>query len=219
MRFGTVLFSLALATVATGAAEAQVQRKTWGGAWDHRFELGAHGGYVWTFSREVLYLATGGDVDVKDSGFFGFTADFVVRPDAQLELLYNRQSSTLTFQQFGSPVKSDVGDLSVEYFHIGGLGGRRQGKAFPFGSFTLGATRYATNLAGVDDVWRFSIIPGLGVKFYPGGRFSLRLQGRLPLSITDGGYGFACGGGGCYTSVGGTGNAQIDVGGGVAILF
>ena len=97
--------------------------------------------------------------------------------------------------------------------------GRRQGKAFPFGSFTLGATRYATSIQGADDSWRFSVAPGLGVKFYPGGRLSLRLHARLPLTLTEGGYGFACGGGGCYTSVGGSGNTQFDVGGGLGILF
>jgi hypothetical protein len=206
-----------------GAAEAQVRRSTWGGAVDHKFELGAHGGYVWTFSQDAYYgypyAYAGGDVDIKDSGMFGFTGDFVVRSDAQVELLYNRQNSTLTFEQYGTGVKTDVGSMATEYFHIGGLGGRRKGKSFPYGMFTLGATRYSTDYPDVDDEWRFSMILGLGAKYYPGGRLSLRVQGRLPVTFGDGGYGTWCGGGGCYTSVGGAGYTQFDVSGGASFLF
>lgn len=211
--------TLSLVCGAAAAAEAQVTRNTWGGAWNHRMELGGYYGYGWTFSREVFYLTTAGRVDVKDSDMYGFTADFVVRPDAQLELHYSRQGSTLQFEQYGSPVVSDVGALNTEYFHIGGLGGRRQGKAFPYGLFTLGATRYSTDLSGIDDEWRFSMMFGLGAKYYTGGRLALRIQGALPITFTDGGFGFMCGGGGCYTSVGGTGNPQFGVSGGASILF
>ena len=220
MRRLGILFSLMVLFVWAGDADAQARRRSWGGAMpENRFELGAHGGYTWSFSRDVYYLANSGRVDIKDSGHFGFTLDINVRPGTQVELLYNRQNSTLQFEQFGVPSKQDVTGMSVEYFHIGGLYGQRNDKVMPYGAFTLGATRYAFKQPGVDDSWKFSLMPGLGVKYYAGDRIAIRLQGRLPITITEGGFGFACGGGGCYTSAGGSGNTQIDVGGGLAILF
>jgi hypothetical protein len=184
----------------------------------HAVEIGAHGGYVWTSSLDVYYPPVDGKLDIQSGGFWGITADFNVRPGTQLELLYNRQDSKLTYQpRLG--IKEDIVDVNVEYWHVGGLQGIRRGNIMPFGSMTFGATRIDYAASGYSDTWRFSVIFGLGAKAYVNDRFGVRVQGRLPFTFVSSGFGLGCGTGGCYTTVGGTGVTQVDVSGGAFVMF
>ena len=66
------------------AALAQGSVSTANAAPPHRFEIGIHGGYVWTGARDAYYsTAVNGEVDLRDSAHWGITADFTVRPNAQ----------------------------------------------------------------------------------------------------------------------------------------
>lgn len=212
-----------LVILSHSTAEAQYRHAPSGTAMAHAVEIGAHGGYVWTFSRSVYYPLVDGTIDGKfdigSGGFWGITADFNVRPGTQLELLYNRQDSKVTFQpRLG--IKQDIVDVNVEYWHVGALYGVRRGDVMPFGSMTFGATRVDYAGSAYSDTWKFSIIFGLGAKAYVNDRFGVRVQGRLPFTFVDGGFGLGCGtGSGCYTTVGGTGITQIDVSGGAFLMF
>jgi hypothetical protein len=184
----------------------------------HKIEMTPWAGYAWTFARRVTYLDTTGDLDIGDSPVWGFEVDVNLHPGAQLALLYSRQDSDLSYKTGG--VKYDVSDVSVEYFQIGGIGGVRQGKVLPFGMVTLGATRFAyKNIQAADDVWKFSIILGLGAKYYASERIGLRVQATLPWTMMSGGTGMGCGTGGCYTTVGGTGVAQFLATAGMMFMF
>ena len=101
------------------------------------------------------------------------------------------------------------------------MSGVRKGKVMPFGMFTLGGTRIVPEWTGAasDDVWKFSIIFGLGAKIYINEKIGLRVQGRMPWMFVDGGAYMGCGGGGCYTSFGGSGLVQGDVSGGLFVMF
>lgn len=186
----------------------------------HRLEITPFGGYSWTFSRSFYDPISNrnGEVDIKSGGFWGVELDFNAQPDKALALLYQRQDSKLTFKSAG--IRNEVADLAVEYWQIGGVGGMPQGNVTPFGMFTLGGTRYILKGQGFsDDTWKFSFIFGLGAKVYVSEKVGLRIQGRLPWTIFSGGAGIGCGSGGCYTSIGGTGIAQIDVSAGLMILL
>ena len=157
-----------------------------------------------------------GDVDIKDSPFWGIEAAFNARPGGQLILLYRRQDSDAEFR--GLNLQYASAPLAVEYWHIGGLGGvpRENGKVLPFTSITLGGTRY---IYESEDSWKFSLIIGLGAKLYVSERLGFKIQGSMPWTITNGGLGFAFGGGGGGVYVGGTGIVQMDVQGALMLMF
>jgi hypothetical protein len=185
----------------------------------HQFEITPFGGYSWTFSRRVNIgppINETGDFDIASSPFWGVELDITLQPGAQLALLYSRQDSDLTFKSRSG--NRTLTAMSVEYFHIGAVGGVRQGNMLPFGSMTLGATRFAYDTPA-DDTWKFSIIFGLGAKIYATDLIGLRVQARLPFTFISGGAGIGCGLGGCYTTVGGSGIAQFDVSGALMLMF
>ena len=141
-----------------------------------------------------------------------------MRPNAQVELLYNRQDSDFTFRQPPQPAQ-DVAGAAVEYWHFGGLYGVPYGKLVPFASMTVGATRVVYEGSAYDDTWKMSFILGGGVKAYLNPRLGLRAQARLPFTLVSGGIALGCGSGGCTTTIGGTGVFQFDVSGGAFLRF
>lgn len=189
----------------------------------HRAEIAGYYGYSWLSDYEVQVrlpdnsLETG-KLDVKSSDFWGVELNVNVRPGAQVALVYNRTDSQLEFRpnRLGE-AKRDLGDIAVEYWHIGGYSGIARGNVMPFGGLTLGATRFSTS---VDDAWKFSLTPQLGVKIFPHPKIGIRGQARLPITIIEGGLGFGfSSGGGSFVSVGGYGMFQFDVSGGIMILI
>jgi hypothetical protein len=228
MRRTAFLFTALLLVMS--AASADAQRRGGGGgtiAWtdipEHKVEINVFGGYMWTWSRSFSYGINAARVDIKSTEFYGGSLDIVLRPDAQLTLMFTQQPSELQVRGGGLVGNQKIGDLDVQYYQIGGLYGVPRGKAFPFTMFTLGATRY--NLKNPDpdffpvggDEWRFSIVFGLGAKYYASERLGLRVQGTLPLTFFSSGFGFGCGGGGCGATVGGSGLVQTGVSGGLFV--
>lgn len=193
------------------------------GVQEHKAELNVFGGYRWTFSRGItLDYGTSGDIDIKDSGFWAAEIDINVHPFAQLLLLYDYQSSEMTFKQAG--VTQSLTDMNVYYLQIGAVKGMRKGDVLPFGSVSLGATYYTyaqdtVEISGrvypIENQWRFSMILGLGVKYYASEKIGIRAQARLPFTFLSAGLGIGTGG----VSVGGTGIAQFDLSGGLFVMF
>lgn len=225
MKSGIVGLALLIVTVAAFPSWAQYGRPPRGqSGWgfqqqQHRVEVFGYGGYLWSDAIDVYYGAVSGEADIESSAIWGIEVDVNVRPGTQLVLLYSRQDSELKFRQFGG-FNEAAGDIAVEYWHIGGMGGVQRGKIMPFGMFTLGGTRLVPEFPGsTEDEWKFSILFGLGAKIYVNDRVGLRVQGRLPWMIIDGGAAVGCGTGGCYSSVGGTGIVQADVSGGLFVMF
>lgn len=186
--------------------------------WDHRGELHVYGGYSWTTSRDVAYGVDAGDIDIKSSGFWGVALDLNVRSGGQLELLYNRQESKLTYRPIAQPTQ-EVTDMTVEYWQIGGLQGVLQGQVLPFGSLSLGATHYSFSDPSIESTTKFSMIFGVGAKAYLNDRVGVRVQGRIPFTFLSSGGSVGCGPAGCYTTIGGSGIMQIDVSGGLFLMF
>ena len=185
----------------------------------HRIEILGYGGYLWSGSIDAYYGTQGGELDLKSGTIWGIEGDVNVRPGAQLVLLYHRQDTELLFRSYGD-VQTFSGDMAVEHWHIGGMSGVQKGNVMPFGMFTLGGTRLIPKFPGATgDIWKFSILFGLGAKIYVSDRVGFRVQGRLPWIIMSGGAAVGCGGGGCYTSFGGSGIVQADVSGGVFVMF
>lgn len=189
----------------------------------HKIELNGFYGYMWTWSRSYYYGPSASSIDIKSTGYYGGSLDVMLRPDTHLTLMFSQQPSELQVKGGAFGTTTTIGDMDVQYYQIGGLYGVPRGKAWPFTMLTLGATRYnLKNINSADftdvnpgDDWKFSMVFGLGAKYYASKRIGLRVQGTLPLTFFSGGFGFGCGGGGCGGTVGGTGLVQTSVSGGV----
>ena len=226
MKRNVLVLATLLLVLNAGSAFAQARRaspqRTSYLRMTHRLEIGGYYGYVWTGSRAVQFIDEDNrvgyaDVDIEDSAMWGIEIDIPTRPDAQIVLLYNRQESEVTLKE--GRTTETVGDVLVEYWHVGGLGGIPQGNLMPYSILTLGGTRYSA-LNGVSgDTWKFSMIFGLGVKMYVNDRIALRVQGRVPYTFFSGSLGLGIGTGGVSVVAGGTGIIQGDLSAGISLLI
>jgi hypothetical protein len=212
------LFIIALSVVTSSASGQYRSPSQSSGQQARTVEISPYGGYLWSQSVDVGYDDEFGKLDAKSGPIWGIEADIDVMPGGQAVLLYQRQETELTYQPNYS-AKQTVGDVAIEYWQVGALGGTRNGNIMPFGLFTLGATRIIPKFVGGSDVWKFSIIFGVGAKIYLTERIGLRVQGLLPWIITSGSAAISCGGGGCYTAFGGTGIVQAVVSAGLIFIF
>jgi hypothetical protein len=190
----------------------------------HKAEITPFVGYMFGTSK---ISTVRGDLSTKGNVNYGAYLNVNIRPGGQLELVYSRQETELQLKGVGG-VNQKLTDMSIEYFHIGGLGFVERGPAQPFGSFTLGATRYNPKQSTIEvgetpiavkDEWRFSVILGAGVKYFASERIGLRLQGHLAGTFLDTGSGLWCGFGGCSLGLFGSGVLQGDLSGGVVVAF
>ncbi len=206
-RIGILVLALGCALAAPAAAQ-------------QRAEITAFGG--WQFGGRAY--VRNGEIKLNDAFNYGAIIDIRVRHNAQVELYYSRQETKLKLDEsFG--VSRELTDLAVQYFHAGGLMELQRGMpAIPFVSFTLGATHYnpkekVIDERSVDDEWRFSMILGLGVKYFPGERIGLRLQGHLTSTFLDTGGSLWCGPGGCSFGLFGWGVYQGEVSAGLTLAI
>ena len=210
----TLILVLGLLVIASPLwAQRSRSTQSSGASMDHRLEIVPLYGYAWTVSQSATITDQNnnirtGDLDIKNSDFWGIAVDINAHPFAQLRLLYRRQDSQLTFKSAGTT--DDVGDMSVEYWQIGGIKGMVKGNVRPYSGLTLGGTRYNTDIG---DDWKFSIILSLGAKIYLNERIGLTLGGNMPWTFTDAFLGIGTGG----LSVGGSGIVQFDVIGGLIV--
>ena len=175
-----------------------------------RLDIIPMGGYVWTVSQSATYNLNSGDIDFESGGFYGLAVDIYAMPFMQVRLLYRRQDTKLTFKWAG--VKEDLGDVGIEYWHVGGVKGVQNDKVKPFTSLSLGGTRYVYD--GGDE-WKFSAILGLGAKIYLNDKIGIMATGQMPFTFTSAFLGIGTGG----LSIGGSGIAQFDLAAGLMITI
>jgi len=173
-----------------------------------RLDITLMGGYAWTVSQSATYSGVGGDVDLKSGEFWGIALDINANQFAQLRLLYRRQDTQVTWKQAGTT--EDLGDMAVEYWHIGLVKGMTKGKVKPFTTISLGGTHFIADGA---DNWKFSAILGLGAKMYVSPKIGFMLAGNMPISFTNAFVGVGMGG----LSIGGSGIVQFDLAAGIIL--
>jgi hypothetical protein len=196
-----------------------------GSAWAQRppIELNFYADYVWTSSISASVQdesgIRNGDFDIKDNPAFGIAVDFEVRPGTQIELLYQRQDSEMTFRDAATKQTETVTDMASSYYHIGALQGFRRGKTLPFTGLTLGASSFDPQGSGRETEWKFSFAFHAGAKVYLSERIGLRFHGRVFASFLDASAGLWAGTGGAGVAIGGSALWQWDLGGGLIILL
>jgi hypothetical protein len=161
-----------------------------------------------------------GDLRIPGGGAYGLTLDFRVQPDGQAEFIYWRQNSRLEISNPGVPTET-LFDMSVEYFHVGGLLHFQPGWAHPFAIASLGGTRFnPLGRKDLSDEWRFSFALGGGAKKYLSSRVGLRAQARLWMTLLQSDSSFFCVlPGGCLVSISGDVMFQAEFSGGLVIAF
>ncbi len=218
-----ILSAVVLAMTVAAASAQNTMRRSSSSSYqtEPRMELIPMVGYAWTMSKDVYANGYPGEIDFSDEMYYGGALDFTVSPPgsvkvAQVRLMYRRSDGEVQLRGsdfFGDDLSTDA---SIEYWQIGGVTGINKGKTMPFGTVSLGGTRLA---AGGDDVWKFSMIFGLGVKVYTSPKMGILLQGNWPITFTDTWGGVTVGTGGGGVAIGGTGISQLDLGGGLILRF
>jgi opacity protein-like surface antigen len=192
------------------------------------FEITPVYNYAWT-SRVATW---DGDFDIGNSGSWGVMLNVDIESytykGTALEILYNRQDSKAEFYEYGTRIKEDLFDMSVDYYQIGVVNRLHYDQVEPFGEFLIGAARFsAKEDITIDDrtfrpadEWMFAATLGAGVRLMLSERIGIRAHGRLLMPMTFSGGGLWCGGGGCSVGVGASSwFLQGDVGAGIIFRF
>ena len=188
------VIAVVLAVSLAGSAFAQ----------DKGIMITALGAYQWGGTLKGYY----GEARLLDAGSWGVALDIPVRPDTYVELIYTRQVTNLTYREYGVGIPAEeVFDIAVEYYQVGGLYTMAKDGPKPFGTMTIGATRFAPQSSVYDSEWKFSAALGLGIIIPLSERIGIRTHARLLLPFMYSGGGLWCGGGGC--SIGMTGGSAI----------
>lgn len=182
-------------------------------------EIVPFAGYMFGGSVKYSYYYGGYDyapkLDIQDGLDYGLSVLVPVQSLVDLELNWTRMDKVkATFSTGGYSGPDWDGDelyVSTNYFQIGGLSkfSNSGGMAQPFGSFSLGATWFDTSPTSesdynsYSDVWKFSIMLGLGVKLMFSERVGIMLRGRLMMPMTFSGGTVYFGTGGSGMAVGG----------------
>jgi len=163
-------------------------------------EIFGFGGYEVASDVQV----TQGQLNIYSNPNYGAGISFEVERGLQAEVFWIGQQTTMELKSY-TGLTEPLFDLGIHYFQAGAVyefRSTRKQKAFPFTSFSLGATLFSPIDSDFSEEWRFSITFGGGGKFYLSDNVGLRLQARLLMPLNFSGAGMWCGTGGCSVGVG-----------------
>ena len=181
-------------------------------AWAQRTEVAVLAGYATAGNIESAALGVQ-DLAI-DGGFaWGLEAGHFFTPHLGVEVSWVRQESAVGFTSVGTPV--ELFDLNASQWHgsvayqFGADGSRLR----PFLTGGLGVTSFdATDLDGET---KLAPTVGAGLKWFPSGRFGVRLQGRyVPTFLDDASSDFCDPFGFCQSWL-----QQLDLHAGVVVRF
>lgn len=160
-----------------------------------------------------------GDLNFDPNANLGLTVSLRTRHDGLVEFLYSRQATSVDFE--GILDSGELFDVTIEYFHFGGLWEIKTEKSRPFIGLTLGGTRLNPSQSEVEDAWAFSAGISGGWKYFFSEKVGLRLEGRGLLSFFASSGAIFCGypPGQCGFSVSGSNFAQVEVLAGLIVRF
>ncbi len=179
-----------------------------------RVQLGAQVG--WLFGANVETFD--GDVGLVGNLAYTGNLDFRLPSLTLLELSYTYFPTELEFDpHIGA--EGTLTDIDVHYFQIGAHQELPYGTVRPFIGFTLGATYFDPEVYLYDNETYFATVLLGGVKLLASESVGVRLQARLPYTWTGTGSAIFCGSGGCSYGFVGDGIWQLDLSGGVFVMF
>ena len=168
MRYGLLIKVMGVLLVTAGVSLAQ----------GRHWEVTPFTGYQWGGEAEDEF--TGFGLKLAEASNYGLIVDVDIEPPTQLEFFWSHQATELNVKGGGS-----LGDMDVDYFHIGGTQQWPRGKVIPFVAGGLGVTYFDPSLAGAGSATRFSMGLGGGVKVMATERIGLRLEARGLATLGD----------------------------------
>jgi len=164
------------------------------------------GFYGISFNSEIRTYY--GRFRVDNKANYGGQLSIALSSETFAEFMYNRSDTRVQYFTPGPGGISQPMDISIEYFHVGGLQQVNVGSDMlvPFGAVSLGATRInvknRVDLEGdgsnyyTGDAWAFSAALAGGAKIYLHERLGIRLQARLGMPMLFNGLYLGVGTGG-----------------------
>lgn len=164
-------------------------------------ELTGFYGYALNGKLKTYY----GDYNVADAPNYGGILSIEMYKDGFIELMYLRNDTEFSYSSSGI-TRATIG-MASEYYQIGTLKQLDIHEMVkPFGTFSLGATRFHPkdsydwddngSVTSLNDAWRFSATLGAGLKLILSDAIALRLQARLLLPMEFNGLFIGIGTGG-----------------------
>jgi len=159
-------------------------------------ELVPFGGYM--FGGSIDYYE--GKLKLENGADYGISLLVPVQELVDVELNYTRMESKGSFSPYAGYPNLEYAEsmIATNYFQVGAISKfyTQETMATPFGSLSLGATWFSPAESEFQDVWRFSVTAGLGVKVMFSDRVGIMLRGRLMMPMVFGGAGMYVGTGG-----------------------
>lgn len=169
--------------------------------------------YNYQFGGKFYYYQNGyKELRVSDSDSYGITMSFPTNKwNTRLELSFFNQDTQISGDHgFGTE------DLAVRYYQIGVVKEMPKGNIIPYGAFSMGAIELNPRGSGHDDVWKFALTLGGGVKYYFTKNIGLKIEGRMMVPIAYGGLYFGTSGSGASASAT---TLQAYIGGGLTFAL
>ena len=160
------------------------------------FETTFFGGYRFggSFEQEITHPTTGEssqrNADLDNASSYGIALNWQQEPNAYYELSYSKSDTTLQALQWVTPSGTPTPppqleplaiDMTVEYLLIGGYVtfAEPDDRAVPYFLLTVGAARYIPDTIEFDEMTKFAMAIGGGVKFPITKHIGIRLDGRV----------------------------------------
>ncbi len=146
-----------------------------------RFELTPYAGYG--VGGDFEDLSTGAELELDEASTLGLIVNIQADSHSQWEILYLRQGTKLAAG--GLFMNQPILKLDVDYLHGGGTYVLDGEQVQPYVAATIGASRFDPNPSEFDAETYFSFSIGAGLRFRPGKRLGIRLEGRLFATFVD----------------------------------
>lgn len=159
---------------------------------------------------------TGSTFEVADATTYGVFLDFDLDHDRQIEIYLSRQDTRLTTS--GTFTGEPLFDLTIDYYHIGGVYMLEGEKIRPFVSGSFGLTRMDPKRSDLTTENRFSIALGGGAKFFLAKDIGLRLDARGIYTALASDTTVFCSGG-CVVKVRSNGFVQAELSAALMLRF
>lgn len=189
-----------------------------------KFEISPFAGYLFAGTIQT----DKGALNIKNGFNYGAFVDITVNKNLMAEFWYSRLPTELFLERSAGdePIEGHnegsqkLFDMTMEYFHGGGIYTETLGKFRPFAAISLGATRFNPLDDNFQEYWTFSVTIGGGGKYYLTETIGIRFDWRVLLPRIGASTSVFCTNGRCIFNVeGGTTILQAHFTGGIIILL
>ncbi len=162
-------------------------------------------------------INSGATVKIDEGSIYTVMFDSYLDEYSAIEALYSYQSTNL--KPGGTFSGSEIFDLDIEYYHIGGIRFYPDEKFTKYVVGTIGATHLNPNRDGLDSETRFSLGLGGGLKMPLNKDLGIRVEGRGYGTLFNSDGAVFCSNNGCKVYVSGRAIWQFEITAGLSLKF